>query len=197
MALIRCKECGKEISGTAESCPHCGYKTAHGQKIAQNKVLGVQLLLHVACIAIGFILVVCNASTFFELYDNWEYVNKYWYEISFVKYLSNKEEMDIFWKMLIGSIMLLGGIIDAVVVYLKLSNNTQISQQYGSEVMQVRSDDWNCTCGGDKNSSEGTIAESAVPERWRCVECGMENMLNVKTCQNCGVTKEWSDAQRR
>ncbi len=26
MALIRCKECGKEISDQAESCPNCGYK---------------------------------------------------------------------------------------------------------------------------------------------------------------------------
>ena len=26
MALINCKECGKEISTEAKSCPHCGYK---------------------------------------------------------------------------------------------------------------------------------------------------------------------------
>ena len=26
MALIKCKECGKEISDQAESCPNCGYK---------------------------------------------------------------------------------------------------------------------------------------------------------------------------
>ncbi len=26
MALIKCKECGKEISENAESCPNCGYK---------------------------------------------------------------------------------------------------------------------------------------------------------------------------
>lgn len=25
MALIKCKECGKEISAQAKSCPHCGY----------------------------------------------------------------------------------------------------------------------------------------------------------------------------
>ena len=25
MALIYCKECGKEISDTVTSCPHCGY----------------------------------------------------------------------------------------------------------------------------------------------------------------------------
>lgn len=26
MALIECKECGKEISKSAQMCPHCGYK---------------------------------------------------------------------------------------------------------------------------------------------------------------------------
>lgn len=29
MALINCKECGKELSDTAEFCPHCGYKEHH------------------------------------------------------------------------------------------------------------------------------------------------------------------------
>lgn len=24
MALIRCKECGKEVSSSAVTCPHCG-----------------------------------------------------------------------------------------------------------------------------------------------------------------------------
>lgn len=26
MALINCPECGKEVSDTAKSCPHCGYE---------------------------------------------------------------------------------------------------------------------------------------------------------------------------
>ena len=31
MALIKCSECGKEISDTAKSCPNCGY-TIHNKK---------------------------------------------------------------------------------------------------------------------------------------------------------------------
>ena len=30
MALIKCPECGKEISDTCESCVHCGYKLKKG-----------------------------------------------------------------------------------------------------------------------------------------------------------------------
>jgi hypothetical protein len=26
MALVKCKECGKEVSKSAKKCPHCGYK---------------------------------------------------------------------------------------------------------------------------------------------------------------------------
>ena len=30
MALIKCKECGKEISDQAKTCPHCGYENIKG-----------------------------------------------------------------------------------------------------------------------------------------------------------------------
>lgn len=36
MALIKCPECGKEISDTAKSCPNCGY-----EKERQSKILTV------------------------------------------------------------------------------------------------------------------------------------------------------------
>ena len=32
MALIRCKECGKEFSDMADACPNCGYSPAREQK---------------------------------------------------------------------------------------------------------------------------------------------------------------------
>jgi len=30
MAIIKCKECGKEVSNKAASCPHCGVKIETG-----------------------------------------------------------------------------------------------------------------------------------------------------------------------
>ena len=36
MALIKCNDCGKEISEYAEFCPHCGAKNAVAQSYAQN-----------------------------------------------------------------------------------------------------------------------------------------------------------------
>ena len=34
MALIKCPECGKEISDAAESCPNCGYPIKGQQALA-------------------------------------------------------------------------------------------------------------------------------------------------------------------
>ena len=39
MALINCKECGKELSDSAEFCPHCGYRLVWidwGEEIERN-----------------------------------------------------------------------------------------------------------------------------------------------------------------
>jgi uncharacterized membrane protein YvbJ len=32
MALIKCKECGKEVSDEAFVCPHCGYNFPYDEK---------------------------------------------------------------------------------------------------------------------------------------------------------------------
>jgi hypothetical protein len=43
MALIKCKECGKEISDEAKVCPHCGKKP--GMSMTSAVVIGFLLLL--------------------------------------------------------------------------------------------------------------------------------------------------------
>lgn len=51
MALIKCKECGKEISSMAESCPNCGcpiereVNTEKKNKIIKWAILGLGLLI--------------------------------------------------------------------------------------------------------------------------------------------------------
>lgn len=45
MAMITCKECGKEISSEAETCPHCGVKRQPSSKIAGKVVSGLAGLL--------------------------------------------------------------------------------------------------------------------------------------------------------
>ncbi len=39
MALIECPECKKQVSETAKTCPHCGYKLNAAQVKHRNKVI--------------------------------------------------------------------------------------------------------------------------------------------------------------
>ncbi len=53
MALIKCEECGREISEEARTCPNCGVKTAKTKK--QNKTMSkvvIMVLIIVILIAI-------------------------------------------------------------------------------------------------------------------------------------------------
>ena len=56
MALVKCQECGKEVSTKADTCPHCGFKRRSHPFITSLKALGCLYLLLVA-IAIIAILV--------------------------------------------------------------------------------------------------------------------------------------------
>ena len=52
MALIKCKECGKEISDTVDACPHCGYKYKKTNEMTTKKVVKIIIIVAV----IGLIL---------------------------------------------------------------------------------------------------------------------------------------------
>jgi zinc-ribbon domain len=54
MALVKCKECGEQVSTTAQSCPKCGAKPPKKTSLAALVVLGV--------IVIGVFAAVRNAS---------------------------------------------------------------------------------------------------------------------------------------
>ena len=38
MALIKCPECGKEVSTAAETCPHCGYPIKNNEPVKEKQV---------------------------------------------------------------------------------------------------------------------------------------------------------------
>lgn len=65
MALINCKECGKEISDTSKVCVHCGAKT---EKAKENKkkvivIASIIILLIILSIASIFIIKKLNNKT--------------------------------------------------------------------------------------------------------------------------------------
>ena len=63
MALIKCSECGKEISSEAKVCPNCGKPLVIEQPIAQEDTSDCS---KVAIISIGAILMIIG---FFLLFS--------------------------------------------------------------------------------------------------------------------------------
>lgn len=58
MALIKCKECKKELSSNAKKCPNCGEITEYGKQL--NKKMMIAIFLFV--IIIGAIIVCDNTG---------------------------------------------------------------------------------------------------------------------------------------
>jgi len=50
MALINCKECGKQVSDKAVNCPHCGYE--------MNKSEGMKAVNGIALIALIYLIII-------------------------------------------------------------------------------------------------------------------------------------------
>lgn len=57
MALIKCPECGKEISDTATTCPHCGTITQHQKDLnAKSNIGNILIGIGVALSILGFLI---------------------------------------------------------------------------------------------------------------------------------------------
>lgn len=58
MALIKCNECGKEISDTATICPNCGVKTENAmnrsRKTKSNIIIATCIIMIIAIVGISF-----------------------------------------------------------------------------------------------------------------------------------------------
>ena len=75
MALIKCWECGKDISDTAKKCPNCGAKIANkGKKKKKWLIIGSIVIILVGILLI-LILTKENNANGKDFIGTWEYVN--------------------------------------------------------------------------------------------------------------------------
>lgn len=85
MALIKCTECGKEISDSAKMCPHCGNETEHAKTIANAKLVAtrhlVQTITAFIIEIIGVILFLSGQSALSE--DGISFFSMEWLESNY------------------------------------------------------------------------------------------------------------------
>lgn len=55
MSLIKCKECGKEISSTSKKCPNCGYKEKRNNKKKALVCFGIIIAIIIIGAIISFV----------------------------------------------------------------------------------------------------------------------------------------------
>lgn len=64
MSLIKCVECGKEMSDAAKKCPSCGYKEK--KKISKKPLIIISSILLVAFVGLAFVFINSNNLTDIE-----------------------------------------------------------------------------------------------------------------------------------
>ena len=123
MALIKCAECGKEISDSAEICPNCGCKTAKGQQTAKAKGLLTNYLLQLVLLIVGAII-------FFPAFlTAMENIGSSWYW----KY--DDDSTIVLFRLAVGAGMLIGSAID----FIRLANTAKELNQGPSEDEEEKS----------------------------------------------------------
>lgn len=130
MALISCKECGKNISSMALSCPHCGAvnKKEEEKTKGNNIVINVFIFIMLGLLTIGLLI---NLGDFVELLeDSWDHEMTFYYSffylsdlllmvsawLSFIYALTKKKALKITTLILLGVgalfyLIYLGGVI--------------------------------------------------------------------------------------
>ena len=63
MALIKCPECGKEISNQTKSCPHCGYRLNSMSLEEKSSIRKTVCWILGTILAIALIVVIYDATT--------------------------------------------------------------------------------------------------------------------------------------
>ncbi len=75
MALIKCVECGKEISDKAEKCPHCGCRQPRGDQAIKGKLVFWVCGVGIIAVVIGCILFVPALIEILKNMNNWYFWN--------------------------------------------------------------------------------------------------------------------------
>ena len=181
MALIKCSECGNEISSEAMTCPKCGCKTEYGasKEYYKNRAI-VDIIINVVLllILVSSIILWINAGEFEQR--------------RFIKRFDISEKIGLslilFWASIVG------------LISYKLSKkkeSSKIAPVYKSSGSS--NNEWRCSCGMFNpmgrmvcvscGRSRKNIQKITPPKgTWHCENCGRINQNYTGTCA-CGKSK--------
>lgn len=105
MAMIKCRECGKEISSRAECCPFCGAKTRFGMNEEEKKQMSTAAVVLLIISVVGTILFVSGFVTMMG--DISDYHNS-WYGGYNYKSPLTEHELSVVMRMFFGAVLDIG-----------------------------------------------------------------------------------------
>lgn len=162
MAMIKCSECGREISDLAKTCPGCGAVTYTGRMDEEQKnnelAQGVAAIILLVVFIAGVVLLFIGAKDFIsDLENGWYNYKSPW----------TKHEQDVVFKLIMGGALIIGVINGAI----GLRKKQDRAREYKSE--------WKPT-----NLNAG----SSTP-MWICPKCNTKNKKITYICDKCGYRR--------
>lgn len=195
MAIITCSECGKDISTTAEVCPHCGYRTEHGRSVTEAKGYLVWSIIAYVLIIVGGFMVAINIGEFLDRVD---YLDQY-------EYFSDEGQRSVR-QFYIGICLMVSGFVDGLIIRYKMKE----IQKSGVNGFLAEHDTKRYADFFGKNVDEPQVQKQGQPQNyvpaWKRVQIEAEKEAQEKeerereererqkkVCQFCG--EEMSEKQ--
>ena len=169
MALMKCPECGREVSDCALACPQCGYpikkceRTQYSLRLGRPSANGFATFLMICAVIcwIGGLIISYSGANIPSSY-------RYTTEFSFATFIT----------------LFIPYIVYGIILFCMSSVVSQISATYDIvsglylETTQI------------KESSNEIHTPKQHPqakrEQWKCPKCGSMNPTNALSCRDCG-----------
>lgn len=158
MALIKCHECGREISDSAEHCPHCGCKTKQGEKTKERKGLAVNYIVVLVLGCIGLLLY------FSALPDLTGHSSSFWNR---GRWIYDEDTVAAVFKVTMGIGFAIGAVIDMVLI--------------GQKAKELDEED-------PEETTENVSAEEKIEIHFEPIESIPAEKRKQGNCQMCGKT---------
>lgn len=161
--MIKCSECGREISDQAKSCPGCGAITYAGRRDEEQKVQNQ--ITDVTTIILAIFLIVGAVVLFLGMKDLISDLSDGWYN-----YQSplTKHEQAVIYKIICG--------VACIVAYI-----------LGMIRLRKNIDDYE-----KKNKTEYksmNLSGGDTSEIWICPNCNAKNKQELYSCDKCGYRR--------